>query len=239
MKKEIASILDASKTNGWVLEPDAKRLFHLAGFDIPRSVVARDAEEAVAAAEEIGYPVVAKVVSPAVVHKSDVGGVVTGISDAARLEEAVARLLSIEQCDGVLVEEMLSGLELIIGGTIDVQFGPVILFGMGGVGIEIYRDISIRMAPVEPRDVDSMMSELRAKRLFDGYRGAGRIDREGLADMVSRFSQLLVEMQDRIASIDLNPVICTPERCIVADARIILSAERESGSGCGGTQKNR
>ncbi|MDD3643856.1 MAG: acetate--CoA ligase family protein [Candidatus Krumholzibacteria bacterium] len=224
MNGEIASILDASKAHGWVLEPDAKRLFGIAGFDVPRSAVARDIADALAAAREIGWPVVAKVVSPAIVHKSDVRGVVTGISGDARLEEEAARLLSIPGCEAVLVEEMVSGLELILGGTIDEQFGPMVLFGMGGVGVEIYRDTSIRMAPVERRDVDEMISELRAKRLLEGYRGSAPIDREKLADMVVRFSRLLVEMQDRIESIDLNPVICTAERCVVADARIILAA---------------
>lgn len=223
MKQKMAAILDASKAHGWVLEPDAKMLLGLAGFDLPRSVAARDGASALAAAREIGYPVVAKVVSPAVVHKSDVGGVVVGISDPGALEAAASRLFSIEGCERVLVEEMVGGLELIIGGTIDPQFGPVVLFGMGGVGVEIYRDTAIRMAPVQKRDVDAMMAELRAKRLFDGYRGAARIDREKLADAVVRFSGLLVEMQDRIESVDLNPVFCTAERCIVADARIILA----------------
>ena len=222
MKKEIASILDGARANGWVLEPEAKRLFRLAGFDVPRSVDAPDAAAAVAAAREIGYPVVAKVVAPTVVHKSDVGGVSVGLSDDSALEAAVSRLFSIEGCRSVLVEEMLKGLELIVGGMIDAQFGPVVLFGMGGVGVEIYKDTSIRMAPVERSDVDSMISELRAVRLLEGYRGAATIDREGLADLVVRFSRLLVEIQDRVESIDLNPVICTPERCVIADARIVL-----------------
>jgi acyl-CoA synthetase (NDP forming) len=118
---------------------------------------------------------------------------------------------------------MLGGLELIVGGTVDVQFGPVVLFGMGGVGVEIYRDAAIRMAPLERDDVESMIGELRARPLLEGYRGAAPIDRDGLAGMVVRFSQLLVELQDRVASVDLNPVFCTAERCVVADARIILA----------------
>jgi acetate---CoA ligase (ADP-forming) subunit beta len=223
MKKEYASILDAARENGWVLEPEAKRLLSLAGFDLPRSVLARDAAGAVAAAEKIGWPVVAKVVSPAIVHKSDAGGVVTGISGPDALEAAAGRLLSLEGCSGVLVEEMLGGLELIVGGTVDVQFGPVVLFGMGGVGVEIYRDTAIRMAPLERGDVEAMIGELRARPLLEGYRGAAPIDRDGLAEMVVRFSQLLVELQDRVASVDLNPVFCTAERCVVADARIMLA----------------
>lgn len=230
MKQEIAAILDAAKAQGWVLEPEAKRLFRLAGFDVPRSVEASDAGAAAAAAREIGYPVVAKVVSPVVVHKSDVGGVAVGISDGAELEAAVSRMLAIEGCRSVLVEEMHRGLEIIVGGTIDAQFGPVVLFGMGGVGVEIYKDTSIRMAPVERSDVDSMISELKAGRLLEGYRGAAPVDLDRLADMVVRFSRLLAEMQDRIESIDLNPVICTPERCVIADARIVLA---------GGVQKMR
>lgn len=223
MKQKIASILDAAKENGWVLEPDAKALFRLAGFDVPRSALARSGEEALAAAREIGWPVVAKVVSPSVIHKSDIGGVVTGIVDEAWLSDTVSRLRSIEGCESVLVEETVSGLELIVGGTIDPQFGPTVLFGMGGVGVEIYRDTAIRMAPVGEGDVEAMIGELRARRLIEGYRGSAPVDRSELIRLVVRFSELLVEIGGRVSSIDLNPVICTRERCVVADARIILA----------------
>lgn len=223
LKQEIAGILEAARERGWVLEPEAKRLFTLAGFEAPRSALVRGGDEAAAAAAELGYPLVAKVVSPAVLHKTEVAGVAVGIESEERLRAEVERLGAIEGCEAVLVEQMVRGIELIVGGKIDRQFGPVVLLGLGGVGVEIYSDTAIRMAPLEERDVESMIAGIRGGKILDGYRGQAGVDRAKLAELVTGFSRLLMEMQERIESIDLNPVICTPERCIIADARIMLA----------------
>jgi len=221
-RAEVLRIVEAARADGWVLEPDAKRLFSLAGFDVPRLTVARTPEEADRFAREIGYPVVAKVVSPRILHKSDVGGVVVGIADAGRLEEVFRRFRGIEGFVGMIVEETVSGIELILGAKIDFQFGPMILLGMGGTGVEIYQDVALRMAPLSGKDVHAMIAGLKARRLLEGYRGAEKVDREKLTETVLAFAAMVMELRERIASIDINPLLCSSRRCVVADARIIL-----------------
>jgi hypothetical protein len=122
----------------------------------------------------------------------------------------------------MLVEEMVSGLELIVGAKNDYQFGPVILFGMGGVLVEIYRDIVLRMAPLSQGDIDSMMRCLKARRLLEGYRGSNPINFKELKELLVNFSNLVMDLENFFESIDLNPVICSIDRCVVADARILL-----------------
>ncbi|MBP1750911.1 MAG: hypothetical protein H6Q52_3450, partial [Deltaproteobacteria bacterium] len=219
---EMYRIIDAARPDGWVLEPEAKRLFRLAGFDVPRFMLARTPEEAVRFAHEIGYPVVAKVVSPRILHKTDVGGVAVGIADAGRLEEVFRRFQGMEGFIGMMVEEIVSGVELILGAKIDLQFGPMILLGMGGIGVEIYQDVALRMAPLAGKDVRSMIGGLKARRLLEGYRGAEKVDREKLTETILAFSSVVMELQGRIESIDINPLLCSSRRCVVADARIVL-----------------
>jgi len=222
VKKEIKAILSTSREIGWVLEPEAKRLFHLAGLDIPKFTWATELGEATRFVREIGYPVVAKIVSSKVLHKSEVGGVVVGIDNDVTLKETFHRFSNFEKFSGMLVEEMLSGVELIVGGKIDYQFGPVVLLGIGGKGVEIYRDISSRMAPLDYRDVDYMVKGLKAHQLLFGYRGSEPVNLEALTRMLVTFSELLMELEGLIESIDLNPVMCSSKQCIVADARIML-----------------
>lgn len=222
LKKAMKEMLTSSRERGWVMEPDAKRLFSLAGLSVPRFAVAGDLATAVLAAGKIGYPVVAKVVSPDVVHKSDVGGVVPGISTESELKKAFQRISTIKGFTEVLIEEMLSGVELIIGAKVDRQFGPVVILGIGGTGVELYDDVSIRMAPFSPSDVDSMISGLKAHALLEGYRGAPPVNRRALTEMLVAFSRLVMELEVTIDSIDLNPVFCSSERCVVGDARIML-----------------
>jgi len=222
LSKTAAGILEDSKKHGWVLEPEAKRLFSDAGFDLPDYRWIHTEEEAVAAGEAIGWPVVAKIVSPDVVHKSDAGGVAVGIDGPGAMREVFGRFSDIEGFDGVLVEEMLPGIELIIGGKVDEQFGPVVLTGMGGIGVEIYRDTAIRMAPITEKDVDAMLDDIRARSIIYGHRGSAGVNLNKLKELIAGFSSLIVEMADLIESVDLNPVMCTQERCVIADARIIL-----------------
>jgi acetate---CoA ligase (ADP-forming) subunit beta len=223
LTKEMMDILSASKVAGWVVEPETKRLLTLAGLDVPRFIWATQVEEALRFAGEIGFPVVGKVVSPKVVHKSDCNGVVIGIDTDKKLIEAFSRFSGIEGFAGMLVEEMVGGLELIVGAKVDDQFGPVILFGMGGTGVEIYRDVVLRMAPLTGRDIESMFKCLKAHSILEGYRGSEPVNRKKLADLLMTFSNLAMDLEKFIQSIDLNPVICSSERCVVADARIMLS----------------
>jgi acyl-CoA synthetase (NDP forming) len=222
LKKEIRDILEKSKKWGWVLEPDAQKIFSLYGFKTPKYAVATKAAQAVSMARQIGYPVVAKIVSPDVVHKSDVQGVVVGIKDDETLVRTLARLSKIDGFVGMLIAEMVKGLELIIGAKNDFQFGPMILLGMGGVGVEIYKDVSLRMAPLKTRDADHMIQELTARKLLTGYRGSEPINLNALKKTIVTFSHLMMDMQDVVESVDLNPVMCTAKSCIVVDARIML-----------------
>ena len=219
---EMRSILAAARHVGWVMEPEAKRLFSLAGLDVPRFRWAKDKKEVAPFGEEIGYPLVAKVVSPKVIHKSDIKGVVVGIKTPKELIEVYQRFSQVEGFAGMLIEEMVSGIEVIIGAKIDVQFGPIILLGMGGTSAEIYRDVSLRMAPLSPVDIASMVKCLKAHELLEGYRGSEAIHLGQLVKTMQIFSALVMDFQDEIESIDLNPVMCSSTRCVVADARIML-----------------
>jgi acyl-CoA synthetase (NDP forming) len=129
---------------------------------------------------------------------------------------------NIEGFEGMLVEEMLSGLELIIGAKNDYQFGPVVLFGIGGVWVEIYRDIILRMAPLGQRDIDSMTRCIKARPLLEGYRGSNPVNFKELNRLLMTFSDLVMDLESDIESIDLNPVFCSSNKCIVADVRILL-----------------
>jgi len=222
LSQNILDILSKSKESGWVLEPDAKRLLTQAGIGVPEFLWTDSLKEAVAFAEKIGYPVVAKVVSPKVIHKTDSGGVTTGIDNKIALGEAFHRFTGIDGFAGVLVEETVSGAEMIVGAKNDYQFGPVILLGVGGTGVEIYKDTTLRMAPIGRKDVESMVRSLKAHRLFEGYRGAEPVSMEELTRTLIAFSGLVMELGEEVESIDLNPVICSAKRCVVADARIML-----------------
>lgn len=219
----MTDIIAAARKDGWVLEPEALRLLQSAGVGVPQFAWARSRSEALAAAETIGYPVVAKVVSPQILHKSEVQGVAPGILDAARLADTYERFSRLPGFEGMVVAEMLSGHELIIGAKNDFQFGPVILLGIGGTAVEIYKDTVTRMAPLKPRDVQAMLGCLRGNRLLTGHRGVAGVNVPKLTEMMLRFADLVMALGDRIDSIDLNPVFCSPERCVAADARIILA----------------
>jgi succinyl-CoA synthetase beta subunit len=228
LTNEMRKIIDNAREAGWILEPDAKRLLGLAGLAVPNFEVAATAREAATAAGKIGYPVVVKVVSAKILHKSEVGGVIVGVQDESRLVEIHQKLSGLDGFAGLLVEEMLPGSELIVGAKVDFQFGPVILLGIGGTGVEIYQDTVIRMAPIGAKEVPGMIAGLKGAELLTGYRGAESIDTISLARLMENFSTLVMDLENEIESIDLNPVKCTGTRCVVADARIILTGSTQS-----------
>lgn len=204
------------------MEPQAKKVLSLSGIDIPKNHFSPDLKGAVAFAKNIGYPVAAKVVSPKVIHKTDVGGVALGIEDESQLVDVYNRFKATEAFEGVLVEEMIAGEELIVGAKTDYQFGPVILLGIGGTGVEIYKDTALKMAPLSKSDVISMINTLTAKALINGYRGSRPVDIGKLVRLMVDFSHFAMDLAGEFETIDLNPVMCSPERCVVADARIML-----------------
>jgi succinyl-CoA synthetase beta subunit len=225
LKKEIMEILSSSKSAGWILEPEAKHLLSLNGIDTPRFIWAKKVDEAIRFAEEIGYPVVAKVISPRVLHKSEKMGVTTDIDSREKLVRTFSQFSQIDGFVGTLIEERISGIELIIGMKVDYQFGPVILFGIGGIWTEIYQDIILRMAPLSQWDIESMMRCLKARPLLQGYRGTSSVNLTELERLLITFSDLVMDLENFVESIDLNPVICSSTQCVVADARIMLKSE--------------
>jgi len=222
MLSKSSSIIENSKLRGWVLEPDAKEIMATQGFDVPNFVVTDSVQAAGDFLKLSPGPVVAKAVSEKILHKTEFNAVVTGIVDEKRLGQEMTRLKSLDGCEQILVEEMVEGLEIIIGAKNDFQFGPVIVLGLGGTSVEIYNDTAIRMAPVEPGDVVSMVNSLKAKKLFKGYRQKPGVNMDILIPLVVKFSSLTMDLEDQFQSIDLNPVICTKDRCVIADARIML-----------------
>lgn len=222
LKKNIRKIMEKNKAAGWVLEPDAKAMMKLQGLDIPDFVLTNSFNTADRFMKKMKCPVVAKAVSKKILHKSEHHAVVTGIVSSDHLKKEMARLQQLDGCENILVEEMVQGLEVIIGAKNDFQFGPVIVFGIGGTSVEIYNDTAIRMAPLNPGDVLSMVDSLKAKELISGYRGKDGINIDVFTHTVVNFTRLIMELEKDIESVDLNPVMCTKDRCIIADARIIL-----------------
>ncbi|MCF8105755.1 MAG: acetate--CoA ligase family protein [Desulfohalobiaceae bacterium] len=216
------NIIERSRNRGWVLEPEAKELLSSWNFSLPGFIWTSSLSKVEAFAEEQGYPLVMKIVSSQIVHKTESKGVVLGIDSLELLRETFHRFSEYQGFEGVLVEEMIPGTtELIIGSKTDFQFGPVVLLGIGGTGVEIYQDTVLRMAPLTEADVGFMFDDLKGKALLSGFRGGAGINFAYLTQMLIRFSNLVMDLKD-IESIDLNPVICTRERAVIADARIIL-----------------
>jgi acyl-CoA synthetase (NDP forming) len=172
----------------------------------------------------MGFPLVLKVMSAEIVHKTDVGGIVTGILDSEQLAREVdsmdSRLRPKYKGYGYLLQKQVTGTEIIIGMKRDAQFGPVILFGLGGVFVELFKDVSMRIAPLAEEDIQSMMQEVKAYRLLTGFRGGKALHIQGLAEIIAKLSQLSLA-EDTISEIDFNPVIVNENEALVVDARFI------------------
>ena len=222
LEKKTEDIIEKSRSLGWVLEPDAKKIMKSSGFDIPDNILTNSFEQANQFMKDADGLVVAKAVSKQILHKTEYNAVVTGITSSEFLKTQMDRLQQLDGCENILIEKMVQGIEIIIGAKNDFQFGPVIVFGIGGTSVEIYNDTAIRMAPLTQPDVLSMVESLKAKNIISGYRGEAGVNISSLTHLLVEFSSLVMELQADIESIDLNPVICTKDKCIIADARIIL-----------------
>lgn len=222
LEKNSKKIIEKSKSSGWILEPDAKALMKLQGLDIPDFILTNSFEAAGQFLKKSESGVVAKAVSKKIIHKTEHKAVVTGIVSADHLKKEMVRLQKLAGCENILVEQMVQGIEVIIGAKNDFQFGPVIVFGIGGTSVEIYNDTAVRMAPLKPAEVLSMVESLKAKKIISGYRGMAGVNMEKLTNLMVNFSLFVMELENDIESVDLNPVICTRDRCVIADARIML-----------------
>jgi succinyl-CoA synthetase beta subunit len=222
MDERILAILNASRVDGWVMEPHAKELLRTYGLPTTRYFWAKSLDASFQGAKEVGYPLVAKVVSPDVLHKSDVGGVVVGVEDSRELEEVYHRMSGLKGFQGVLLDEMVQGVEMIVGAKEDPQFGTVVVVGIGGTSVEVYKDVSIRMAPTSFAEAMDAIGSIKGRKLLEGYRGKEPTNREKLAELIVSFSKMAFEFREEVESIDLNPVLCNRERAVIADARFVL-----------------
>jgi acetyltransferase len=204
------------------------------GYGIPVAewATASSPEETVKEAERLGYPLALKVLSPHISHKSDVGGIVLGIEDEEGLKGAYEEMLSRVQeeasdvpLEGFLLQKMVSGgREVILGGKRDPSFGPVVMFGLGGVYVEVFDDVAFRVAPFTREDAEKMIAEVKGSRLLQGVRGEKPSDVEAVVDCLLRLSQLLQDFQT-IAEVDINPLIVLEKGAVAVDARIVLKGE--------------
>lgn len=194
-------------------------LLATAGIEVAPFEVGRNVEEAVAAAERIGYPVVAKALHPALIHKSDAGGVRLALTDAPEVAAAAADLLDLAPGARLLVQRQLGGTELVVGGMRDPSFGPMVLVGVGGVFVEILDDVVLATAPVSDTEIRDLLPRLRGYQLLTGARGRPAVGLSALATLVVRVGDLMVA-NPGIAELDLNPVLCGPAGCVVADWRV-------------------
>jgi acetyltransferase len=225
-------IIEQARTEGRTLltEFESKELLATYGIPITETVIATTEDDAVAAAAKIGYPVVVKLHSNTITHKTDVGGVQLNLKDEGAVRHAwqsirdsVAEKKGIEHFQGVTVQPMVnwSGYELILGSSIDPQFGPVLLFGMGGQLVELFKDRALGLPPLTTTLARRMMEQTKIHKALKGIRGRAAIDEAALEQLLVRFSQLVVE-QRWIKEIDINPLLASPERLIALDARVVL-----------------
>jgi acyl-CoA synthetase (NDP forming) len=225
---------ELADADGPLSEPRAKAVLARHGVPIPRGRVIANDSELEAAATGLTFPLALKVVSPTLVHKSDVGGVQLGLTDVDQVREAMRATASLPGRVGWLIEEMSeAGLELVVGGVRHHRFGPMLMVGLGGVLVEVLRDVSLRICPITPGDAESMLASLRSAPLLDGVRGRAGIDRAAVVDVLLRIGGedgLLMQHADRLAELDINPLIATATGVCAVDASIILAASEEEGT---------
>lgn len=212
-----------------LLEPEAKELIETFGICTTRHIVTSSRADAIQAATSIGYPVVLKIVSPDISHKTDVGGVKLGIKDDEGVKDAYDEIIRNvkkrqpdARIDGILVQEMATpSTEVIVGGLRDPQFGPAVMFGLGGIFVEIFKDVSFRIAPVEEYEALDMIHDIKGAKVLKGFRNVEEADISALVQTIVQVSDIMVSIEE-IKEIDLNPVLVYPKGVKAVDARIIL-----------------
>jgi acyl-CoA synthetase (NDP forming) len=219
-------------------EASGKRLLQSVLIPVPRGYLARDADDAAAKARALTPPLVAKVVSAKLLHKSDVGGVRLHLDDATAVRDAVMAMGEIPAiraagAEGWLIEEMApKGQEVVVGGYGDPQFGPVVMVGLGGIFVEILKDVAFRICPIDGADAHGMLGELMGARLLDGVRGQRPLDKEALIDALMKVGGrdgLLMRLQSDIAELDINPIVVSERGLVAVDARVILAKPKPPG----------
>ena len=214
-------------------DSEARQILTAYGLQIPRSEIAATPDEAVEIANQIGYPVVLKIASPDILHKTDVGGVKVGLSDAEQLRDAyelmvyrAQRYLPQAHLWGCLVQQMVpaGGQEVLVGMNRDPQFGPLVTFGLGGIYVETLKDVTFRIAPFSVQSAEKMLTEIRARAILDGVRGEPPVDKAAIVDSLLRIGQLVQDFPE-IVELDINPLMVYPQGqgAIAIDMRLVLS----------------
>ena len=229
-------IIEQAKTEGRTVltELESKQLLKEAGINVVETRLATSREEAMTIAKQLGFPVVLKIASPDVVHKSDAGGVKLGLRTSKQAGKAYDDIIAAigekypqAVIQGVSVQKMVRpGVEVIIGMSQDAQFGPVLMFGLGGILVEVLKDVSFRIVPMEKRDAAEMIREIKGYPVLEGYRGREKVDIAYLEDMLLTVSNF-VEKNPEIKELDLNPVFAYSDGAIAVDARVILEVEEK------------
>jgi len=218
-----------------MLTNEAQQICSLHNIPNPKAYLTSNVHEAVLKAKDIGFPVALKIVSPQIIHKSDVGGVILNITNVRELEAQYKKMATeipqrapTAKILGILVSEMMpSSTELIVGSVRDNQFGPSVMFGMGGIFTEIYNDSAFRVAPIERIDAWNMIHELKGSRILEGARGKPPADLDAIINLLLNVSELVME-HDAISQLDFNPVMAYPDGVCAVDTRIII--EKKMGA---------
>jgi acetyl coenzyme A synthetase (ADP forming)-like protein len=230
-KDDVRRVLDRVKAEGRdsLTAPEGKLVCDAYGIPVPKEGVATSSADATRLADSMGYPVVLKIVSPDILHKTEAGGVLVGLKSADEVAKGYETILANAKkykadakIDGVQIQQMLKGgTEVIVGAITDGSFGKLVAFGLGGVLVEVLKDITFRLAPATREDAMSMLDGIQAAEMLKGVRGGDPVDREALADVIVKVSQLVSDFPE-ISELDLNPVFATKSDAIAADVRIVV-----------------
>lgn len=233
-KAKALEVINTAREDGRdsLTEIEAKQVFEAYGLPVTATRLAKSEDQAVEIANEIGFPIVMKIVSPDILHKSDAGGVKVNIKDETSCREAYQTILKNAKAykadanvHGIAIQEMAPwGTEVILGSVNDATFGPTMMFGLGGIFVEVLKDVTFRVAPVSQNSAERMIGEIRGAPILAGVRGEAPRDRKVLADTISRYSNMIVDLADEVSESDANPVLVYEEGkgLKVVDARIIL-----------------
>ena len=235
LKTKALKLISQAKKEGRIdalSEVESKDLFEIYGINTAKTRLAKTKEEAVKLAKENGFPVVCKISSPDILHKSDAGGVKVNIKNPKEVEDAWDEIMSNAKSYnsdatilGMVVQDMAEwGTQIIVGSINDPTFGPTVMFGLGGIFVEVLKDVTFRVAPIDYDEAFNMLNEIKSGPILDGVRGEPRQDKEALADLISKYSKMIVDLNDVVAETDANPVFVYDDHkgvCVV-DARVIL-----------------
>jgi acyl-CoA synthetase (NDP forming) len=227
--KIIDNVLKSGRTV--LTEVESKQLVAEAGIPVVETKLAKTKAEAISISQKMRFPVVLKIVSPDIIHKSDIGGVKLGLANATQVGKAYTEIMAAAKkankkadIQGISVQKMARpGVEVIMGMSKDAQFGPVLMFGLGGVFVEVLKDVAFRIVPLNRRDASQMIREIKGYPLLEGYRGQEPANITALEDLLLKLSDF-VDKNPKIKEMDLNPIFAYKDGALAVDARVILES---------------